>query len=48
MTSKFIFNTHITVEAADRDEAINWFDYQMRKTNGFLDRIHVADIKEVK
>jgi hypothetical protein len=42
----FQFNTYIDVEAADQDEAVTWFDYQMSKTNGFLDRIYVADIEE--
>jgi len=42
----FQFNTYIDVEAADQDEAVSWFDYQMSKTNGFLDRIYVAEIEE--
>jgi hypothetical protein len=42
----FQFNTYIDVEAADQDEAVTWFDYQMSKTNGFLDRIYVAEIEE--
>ena len=46
MTSKYIFYTQITVEAADQDEAVRWFDYQMAKTNGFLDRIYVDEIFE--
>jgi hypothetical protein len=46
MTSKYIFYTEIEIEAGDQDEAVRWFDYQMAKTNGFLDRIYVAEILE--
>ena len=42
----FEFNTYIEIEAADQEEAVRWFDYQMAKTNGFLDRIYVAEIEE--
>jgi hypothetical protein len=44
--SNYIFYTQITVEAADQDEAVRWFDYQMSKTNGFLDKIYVEEILE--
>jgi hypothetical protein len=48
MTEKFIFNTYIKIEAADRDEAICWFDHQMLKINEFVDDVYVADIQGVK
>jgi hypothetical protein len=46
MTKKYIFYTEIEIEAGSQDEAVSWFDYQMAKTNGFLDRIYVAEILE--
>lgn len=44
--AEFIFTTYITVQAEDYDEALSWFDYQMKLTQ--LNDIYVPEIEEVE